>query len=1117
MASKPNPVLLSPGLTPTKRPGKMPFIRVRHCTMPSAGKHGSQSNLSHSWDSGQFVPVDPMELGHSPEGSVPSIGMSGIDTSPTLSQAKARRASLRSRANSTSVNLKMNDPKKEYSLGTPHKCAFCEEAFPNNTLKQVHTKLLHIKGKESASPAAVPKPPLSTTKEPTPAETPQFEIEDSVIRFPVEMVEDAHSNLQTEEEVLNVQTQLGTSLTTNGVTTSLTTEKTKYTMGKRHICPYCSIEVTSAAKLKTHIKGTHPLGTNVVQGSEQSKTKDLKSEHNLVSQSDKEEDVTLTEGISALISEMLTQIPDLSATKSKVLDFNKTVSPPDFANPQTLPQLNLEFDRNEPMVIDNLPYMSVVLAAWHLLPVKIREDGFCILNATISSLAYTKYGRVTLEWLISRLKEYLAENKERYLLIGENTVNEILNFFETKSYIHNAIDAIPNLIANALEVNIAIFTDLGDNNFSLSKIIPEGEQSDGDPIPTICLIRTKHNTKNGKNLDTHYDVALPGNKINAKLKRELTSEGDWLLNCPKTKSAYHVFRSPSNLSNFKECKLIVDGDSFKCNEEYIQANRFPPSHPLYNQIRNARNPVRMKNLGDSAPKDIGRDLVNATKGLWAKFNHNPELKGDLLSTCDQILIEGTRSKTWGIGRDIRNDNSLQILDRTEWVGVNSIGILGTLLMIIREDITNQTKGPSWPLVKALLGHLAPSETFILPSTSYEPVMSSNIEKDVEVNVPSPPLSPTTTPTQSDNPENYQMDSPKNCTESHTDPRQPNPKVPNPHENMSQSHKEMSVTSPKQNTPPRSPTRTQNSPTVRPSPLVFPPRNAIQYFPPSGMSVVQTVNRVNSLRPDIGRFLRVQNNRIFCTHRETQCKLKFGIFVNDSVFSHPLYQRLPKGTFTTRWTTKPIPNNTNLHLEIAAHPRVLYMNPYHMYNTHTIWQVTTGYIRESPVPVLSEPKSLELRQGTLISLVPQGTLHCQKCRKNGHLRRACDVVSEHSIPKSLTPNEDSSSVKHVHFSQPQAPPPSDVLPLMDITFPNISLPRLERLHQKMTSTTNYPRETHFAYPNTNNVQAKMYAIELPLERLIHFWSIFPEWIPAISHCPLGSPSSFLVLPNHNTAS
>ena len=208
--------------------------------------------------------------------------------------------------------------------------------------------------------------------------------------------------------------------------------------------------------------------------------------------------------------------------------------------------------------MDNLPYMSVVLAAWNLLPIKIRGDGFCILNATISALEYTTYGKVTLDWLITNLREHLNKNKERYMLIGDNTVNEILNFFETKTYTHDAIDAVPNLIANALNVNLAIFTDLGDNKFSLSKIIPEEVQSDEDKTPYISLIRTKHKTING--LDTHYDAALPGNKIDSKLKRDLTSEGDWLLSCPKTKSVYHLFRSPSSLSNFKECKLIVEGD-----------------------------------------------------------------------------------------------------------------------------------------------------------------------------------------------------------------------------------------------------------------------------------------------------------------------------------------------------------------------------------------------------------------------------------------------------------------------------------------------------------------------------------------------------------------------------
>ena len=70
MASKPNPVLLSPGLTPKKRPGKMPFKpgRIRHNTEPTSGNYGASSKASHAWlEGGSFAPREALKKTPAPQ------------------------------------------------------------------------------------------------------------------------------------------------------------------------------------------------------------------------------------------------------------------------------------------------------------------------------------------------------------------------------------------------------------------------------------------------------------------------------------------------------------------------------------------------------------------------------------------------------------------------------------------------------------------------------------------------------------------------------------------------------------------------------------------------------------------------------------------------------------------------------------------------------------------------------------------------------------------------------------------------------------------------------------------------------------------------------------------
>ena len=308
------------------------------------------------------------------------------------------------------------------------------------------------------------------------------------------------------------------------------------------------------------------------------------------------------------------------------------------------------------------------------------------------------------------------------------------------------------------------------------------------------------------------------------------------------------------------------------------------------------------------------------------------------------------------------------------------------------------------------------------------------------------------------------------------------------------------------------TRTQ---VTKPLPLVFPSSDTVQYLPPYGLSIFQAMNKINTSRPDVGRFMYIQGNKMLCKHKATQNVLKFGLENGESPLAFPLYRRLPNNTFITRWVTKPIQKGGKLQMGLAAHPRVLYMIPIQEFSTHIVWQVTTGYVRDSPITVLSEPSKLELKDGSMVNLTPQGNLFCGNCRKYGHLRRACGIAGSSISPEI---------VKQTPLREVLIPPNWGVITksneltqipaLMDIKFPNHSLPKLTMHYNNLKKALNmqtqsdYHYKYKYDYPYTSRPR-KLYTVELPLERLIQFWSIFPEWIPSLSICPLQNPEKYIV--------
>ena len=139
------------------------------------------------------------------------------------------------------------------------------------------------------------------------------------------------------------------------------------------------------------------------------------------------------------------------------------------------------------------------------------------------------------------------------------------------------------------------------------------------------------------------------------------------------------------LSNFHQCKFVVDGIQFHSAEQFIQYHkaRFFKDIDISEQILHTASSLQCKQLS----RQIGnynqqKWISNARKicepGIKAKFVQNATLNRLLHSTGSKTLAEASYDLVWGTGVPLHSDDCLK---KEKW---ESIGILGEILMHIRE-------------------------------------------------------------------------------------------------------------------------------------------------------------------------------------------------------------------------------------------------------------------------------------------------------------------------------------------------------------------------------------------------------------------------------------------------
>ena len=142
------------------------------------------------------------------------------------------------------------------------------------------------------------------------------------------------------------------------------------------------------------------------------------------------------------------------------------------------------------------------------------------------------------------------------------------------------------------------------------------------------------------------------------------------------------------LSNWYMSDFEVDGIEYSSMEQYMmyQKAKYFRDESMMDEILKTRDVSLIKKLGrcvsnyDSTYWNGIRQIV-VYRGVYEKFNQNPDLKEKLKGTGDAILAECVRSdKIWAIGLSIDDEDRLDI---SKWKGQN---LLGYVLMMVREEL-----------------------------------------------------------------------------------------------------------------------------------------------------------------------------------------------------------------------------------------------------------------------------------------------------------------------------------------------------------------------------------------------------------------------------------------------
>ncbi len=139
------------------------------------------------------------------------------------------------------------------------------------------------------------------------------------------------------------------------------------------------------------------------------------------------------------------------------------------------------------------------------------------------------------------------------------------------------------------------------------------------------------------------------------------------------------------LSNWYKVDFKIGDKVFSSVEQYMMYQKamvFKDTE-IAEQIMKTQEPNEIKKLGRQVKNynDViwkGMRQIIVYNGVMEKFRQNPQLKNQLLSTGDKVLVKCvTDDRVWGNGTELED---AERLDMSKWTGDN---FLGFTLMCVR--------------------------------------------------------------------------------------------------------------------------------------------------------------------------------------------------------------------------------------------------------------------------------------------------------------------------------------------------------------------------------------------------------------------------------------------------
>lgn len=159
---------------------------------------------------------------------------------------------------------------------------------------------------------------------------------------------------------------------------------------------------------------------------------------------------------------------------------------------------------------------------------------------------------------------------------------------------------------------------------------------------------------------------------------------------------WHEYDEHGCLSNWYKAEFEYAGRKYASVEQFMMYHKLMTfrQFDLADRVMQTDDPAEAKQIGRTRFSNFDDTLwtrISPTivkRGVRAKFEQNPELLEELLSTGNAVLAEcSPYDKMWGIGLAPDDKN---IFDTSRWNGKNK---LGRILMVLREEFRNWLADP----------------------------------------------------------------------------------------------------------------------------------------------------------------------------------------------------------------------------------------------------------------------------------------------------------------------------------------------------------------------------------------------------------------------------------------